>query len=101
MKSEPINVLSDTELFLLKINACYEPELSVKGTRKAIEIIQNQMKQIDQLTNNWNELEEWIEEEYLIVKANRIEEPNNYEWYIKINERRNMLDKMKEIKEGK
>ena len=64
------------------------------------EKIDEQDKQIQELTNNWNELEEWLKEEYLIVKANRIEEPNNYEWYIKINERRNILDKMKEIKEG-
>ncbi len=49
-------------------------------------------QQIDQLTNNWNELEEWLEESKKICKEN----DNN----IGVNFINIVLDKMKEIKEG-
>lgn len=45
-----------------------------------------------------NELEKWLEQEYAFVKANSIQEPNNPEWYIKRNERKNILDKLQELK---
>ena len=49
--------------------------------------IQEKEEQLDQLTNNWNELEEWIKE-----KDNK-----GYEkLYVE-----DILDKMKEIKERK
>ncbi len=55
-------------------------------------------QQITQLTNNWNELEEWVESEY-----NRYY--NDTENLILSNvetmDYSRMLDKMKEIKEGK
>lgn len=50
------------------------------------------LQQIDQLTNNWNELEEWLEENKKICK-----EHDNYTGVNFINI---VLDKMKEIKEG-
>ncbi len=49
-------------------------------------------RQIDQLTNNWNELEEWLEESQKICKEN----DNN----VAVNFINVVLDKMKEIKEG-
>lgn len=54
------------------------------------EIIEEKNKQIDQLTNNWNELEKWLE----------------YEIYCNFNGMKTIaykdcLDKMKEIKENK
>lgn len=52
--------------------------------------IEEKNKQIDQLTNNWNELEKWLE----------------YEIYCNFNGMKTIaykdcLDKMKEIKENK
>ena len=58
-------------------------------------------KEIARLNNIIDELEKYLEQEYAIVKANSIEEPNNPEWYIKWNERKHILDKLKELKEGK
>ena len=75
--------------------------LQIGAIKDLEEANDNKIKQIDQLTNNWNELEEWLKEQYIIVKTNSIEEPNNPEWYIKWNERKNILDKMKEIKGDK
>lgn len=64
----------------------------------ANEMILLQNKEIERLQNIINELEEWLEQEYAIVKSNSIEEPNNPEWYIKWNERKIVLDKIKELK---
>lgn len=47
---------------------------------------------IDQLTNNWNELEEWLKENEKTCKEN----DNN----VAVNFINVVLDKMKEIKEG-
>ena len=57
-------------------------------------ITDNHLKQqqIDQLTNNWNELEEWLEENKKICKEN----DNN----IGVNFINIVLEKMKEIKNG-
>ena len=69
--------------------------------RNAITMLVNQNeqkdKEIERLNNLINELEKWLEQEYAIVKANSIEEPNNPEWYIKCNERKNILDKLNEL----
>ena len=51
----------------------------VKGTKPYLDL----EKEVDQLTNNWNELEEWLKD--LFEKG----------YDIKL-----VLDKMKEIKEG-
>lgn len=51
-------------------------------------IIKNQRKQIDQLTNNWNELEEWLAREYIKTR---------YEEYYRL-ALKDLYDKMKEIK---
>lgn len=67
------------------------------GNEYCTEIIETQ-KVIDQLTNNWNELEEWLEKqrirnsewEKFVQKDTRLGIPIGY-----------LLDKMKEIKEGK
>ena len=61
-------------------------------------ITDNHLKQhhIDQLTNNWNELEEWIKikyKEYSKNKKNHIDVAMSGTFYA-------VLDKMKEIKEG-
>lgn len=61
------------------------------------DVLKEKDDKIEQLQSNWNSLREWLEQEYAIVKANRIEEPNNPEWYMKINERKNVLDKMNEL----
>ena len=53
------------------------------------EVIKRQQKVIDQLTNNWNELEEWLDK-IAKITAN-IDEKMTC---------KNVLDKMKEIKEG-
>ena len=50
------------------------------------------LSEIDQLTNNWNELEEWLKENEKICKEN----DNN----VAVNFINVVLDKMKEIKEG-
>ena len=52
-------------------------------------------KQIDQLTNNWNELEEWVKS-YISL----IENPDTLEEQT-LEDLQEVLDKMKEIKEGK
>ena len=51
-------------------------------------------EQIQELTNNWNELEEWLKED-IIYK----EEVINYKYQTVLNSQ--VLDKMKEIKEKK
>lgn len=61
-------------------------------------LLEEKDKEIERLNNNWNKLEKWLEQEYAVVKANSIQEPNNPEWYIKWNERKNALDKLQEIK---
>lgn len=48
-------------------------------------MVKEKDKKIEQLTNNWNELEEWVKQ--------RIDE-------VKYNSYDDVLDKMKEIKEG-
>ena len=53
--------------------------INVRQSGKTYQTMLNMQQQIDQLTNNWNELEEWIKN-------------NAYDIEI--------LDKMKEIKEG-
>lgn len=58
-----------------------------------IEELEEAYKTINQLTNNWNELEKWLEESQKICKEN----DNN----IGVNFINIVLDKMKEIKEGK
>ena len=60
-----------------------------QGIYRAKNIIDMQQKQISQLTNNWNELEKWLE----------------YEIYCNFNGMKTIaykdcLDNMKEIKEG-
>ena len=51
------------------------------------------LKQIDQLTNNWNELEEWLKS-YIAL----IENPDTLEEQT-LEDLKEVLDKMKEIKE--
>lgn len=63
----------------------------------------NYLKQqkIDQLTNNWNELEEWLK---IIPKYFMDRRSNNTAVYIQEGMKQQIdltLDKMKEIKEGK
>ena len=55
-------------------------------------------RQLDQLTNNWNELEEWVESEY-----NRYynDTENLVLSNVETMDYSRMLDKMKEIKERK
>lgn len=55
--------------------------------------------ELRKMMDNFNELEQWLEQEYAVVKANSIQEPNNPEWHIKWNERKNILDKLQELKE--
>ena len=49
-------------------------------------------EQIDQLTNNWNELEEWIKKNSWYYNTS-----DGCQWVDQFK----LLDKMKEIKEGK
>lgn len=57
-------------------------------------IFQNCLLEIDQLTNNWNELEEWLKS-YIALIAN----PDTLEEQT-LEDLKEVLDKMKEIKEG-
>lgn len=51
----------------------------------------NRLKQITQLTNNWNELEEWVKELQKFKGINQ----QGFSWGVA----QEVLDKMKEIKE--
>ena len=53
-------------------------------------------QQITQLTNNWNELEEWLKDFKRLYEGNEFQ--NNAKFCITVDQ---ALDKMKEIKEGK
>lgn len=61
-------------------------------------LVEEKEKMIKRLNNIVNKFEKWLEQEYAVVKANSIQEPNNPEWYIKWNERKNALDKLQELK---
>lgn len=67
----------------------------------------NQQKKIDQLTNNWNKLEELIDEEKTRLAkecSHTYEDSLGKTKYVNediFNELNNILDKMKEIKENK
>lgn len=61
------------------------------GNEYCTEIMETQ-KVIDQLTNNWNELEEWLE--------SVIEEDKNLLLHLKAKQDKEILDKMKEIQNG-
>lgn len=71
--------------------------LERSNNRREDEILELRKENAD-LDNIINELEEWLEQEYAVVKANSLQEPNNPEWNIKWNERKNTLDKIKELK---
>lgn len=64
------------------------------GNEYCTEIMEAQ-KQLDQLTNNWNELEEWLKS-YIAL----IENPDTLEEQT-LEDLKEVLDKMKEIKEDK
>ena len=70
---------------------------AVVGTIKDLEEANdNKIKQIDQLTNNWNELEEWLID--LKTPKTNYWGDTGFTYMLKIDV---ILDKMKEIKEGK
>ena len=52
-------------------------------------------QQIDQLTNNWNELEEWLKDFKRLYEGNEFQ--NNAKFCITVDQ---VLEKMKEIKGG-
>lgn len=52
-------------------------------------------QQLDQLTNNWNELEEWLKDFKRLYEDNEFQ--NNAKFCITVDQ---ILDKMKEIKNG-
>ena len=83
--------------FFNKGYACDLDEVyeAVIGTIKDLEEANdNKIKQIDQLTNNWNELEKWLKE-YL-------EQESNDEIDYAVDDTICLiLNKMKELKEGK
>ena len=64
------------------------------GNEYCTEIMETQ-KVIDQLTNNWNELEEWLKDMKTPKQDNWGD--YGYTWALKIDV---ILDKMKEIKEN-
>ena len=63
--------------------------------------LQEKDKEIERLNNIINELEKELEQEIAIVGANRTVDNNNPEWWYKLNCYGNILDKLKELKEGK
>lgn len=66
---------------------------AVVGTIKDLEEANdNKIKQIDQLTNNWNELEEWIKKNSWYYNTS-----DGCQWVDQFK----LLDKMKEIKGDK
>lgn len=71
-----------------------ENEQLQKELKEVYDKLTNKDKQIDQLTNNWNELEEWLKSYIeLIANPDTIEEQT-------LENLKEVLDKMKEIKEG-
>ena len=72
-----------------------------QGIYRAKNIIDMQQKQISQLTNNWNELEEDINNKIKDIKMNFSQVNGNYfNMNYVIDTYQEVLDKMKEIKEG-
>lgn len=59
--------MSEAELFINKLNACYEPILTKEGTKHAIEIIENQNKEIERLQNIIKEVREYIDKEHKLL----------------------------------
>ena len=59
-------------------------------------------KEVDQLTNNWNELEEWVKNKFSYYSDNTCELDEDTILYClhRKDVYREVLDKMKEIKEG-
>lgn len=65
-----------------------------KEERKQYDYEDYLLDKIDQLTNNWNELEEWLKELQKLYEGNEFQ--NNAKFCITVDQ---ALDKMKEIKE--
>lgn len=78
-------------IYLEQENVNYKVQKYITDYISENGIICEKNKQIDQLTNNWNELEEWIMQD---VKD---EKPD---LYFQVLRKIDILDKMKEIKEG-
>ena len=79
---------------------------------KEIERLNKQIEYADKINNEaikrkekykivLNQLEQELEQNIAVNKTNNIEQPDNPEWYIKWNCYLNILDKLKELKEGK
>lgn len=54
--------LNEAELFINKLNACNEPILTKEGTKHAIEIIDQQNKEIKRLNNIIKEAIEYLKD---------------------------------------
>lgn len=74
-------------------------EKETNGLDKQLKELYKKEEQLDQLINNWNELEEWLKDNLGNCRTNIKYEKGN-EYIIKEDVYYKVLDKMKELKEG-
>lgn len=98
LSSMPHSSLIEHCIYLEQENDNYKAQKYITDFISENEIICEKNKQIQELTNNWNELEEWVESEY-----NRYfnDTENLVLSNVETMDYSRMLDKMKEIKERK
>ena len=98
LSSMPHSSLVEHCIYLEQENDNYKAQKYITDFISENGIICEKNKKIDQLTNNWNELEEWVKSEY-----NRYlnDTENLIHSNVETIDYSRMLDKMKEIKESK
>jgi uncharacterized protein YaaR (DUF327 family) len=96
LSSMPHSSLVEHCIYLEQENDNYKAQKYITDFISENGIIYEKNKQIQELTNNWNELEEWLKS---VVEYETLHKGNYMtvrgEWGQEV------LDKMKEIKEGK
>ena len=89
MNIEP-DIFDYLETTSLEPHDDYTSEFTYAEQKQIWNRIKEQKRQIDQLTNNWNELEEWVKENSWYYNTS-----DGCQWVDQFK----LLDKMKEIKE--
>ena len=95
MNIEP-DIFDYLETTSLEPHDDYTSEFTYAEQKQIWNRIKEQKRQIQELTNNWNELEEWVKikyKEYSKNKKNHIDVAMSGTFYA-------ILDKMKEIKDN-
>ena len=90
MNKENVIVSAEVKTYLSDLYSQIEYELREDYK----DDLEKALQQLDQLTNNWNELEEWLKELQKLYEGNEFQ--NNAKFCITVDQ---ALDKMKEIKE--